>query len=148
MTTEYQGEFRYVFYTPPGRYGDTLRFYRQLGFPVVGGFSYGRYLEAGKGIIEVIDGDAAPASHYAAMLRGAPDYQAPRGGWLLVEVENLGDIEERVRKLDAEIIQPPTDFPWGFRHLTVIDPSDNAVSFFVRLAGWEAHHELPASELG
>ena len=79
MTTRNQGDLRYVFYTRPGRYGDTLRIYRQLGFPVVGGFSHGRYLEAGKGIIEVIDGDATPTSHHTAMLRGAPDYQAPRG---------------------------------------------------------------------
>ena len=142
MGTEYQGEFRYVFFTPDGLYDETCRFYREvLGFPVAGGFAYGTYFDCGSGLVEVIDGALAGDLKHR-MVRGAAGYEPPRGGWLLIEVLDLNATHKQLRDAAADILEPPADQPWRFRHLTALDPSGNTLSFFTRLPGWEEHHAL------
>ena len=141
--TEYKGEFRYVFFTPLGRYGETVRFYRDvLAFPIAGGFASGTYFDCGSGVIEIIDGSRGGELR-DRMLRGADDYEPARGGWLLIEVPDIEATHKLLRDAGVDVLDPPHDQPWGFRHLRTQDPSGNTLSFFTRLPGWEAHHGLP-----
>jgi catechol 2,3-dioxygenase-like lactoylglutathione lyase family enzyme len=136
----YRGEFRYVFYSLPGRYDDTVAFYCEtLGFPKVGGFEHGTYVGCGAGNIEIID-PVLPTEFQRRLLRGASTYSPPRGGFLLIEVEDLEETHRRLVDASATIVVEPTDYPWRFRTLTVLDPSGNLVSLFARLPGWEEHH--------
>lgn len=140
MPADYHGEFRYVFYCARGRYAETVAFYRDtLGFPVVGGFTHGTYIQCGTAFVEIID-PSTETPLQRQLLHGATEYVPPRGGFLLVEVENLDDAHERLRHAQATVLVEPTDYPWRFRQLTALDPSGNVVSLFCRLAGWEAHH--------
>ena len=138
--TGFRGEFRYVFYSLPGRYEKTVAFYCEtLLFPKVGGFEHGTYVGCGAGVIEIID-PVLPTEFQRQLLHGASTYSPPRGGFLLIEVEDLEETRRRLVDAGATIIVEPTDYPWRFRTLTVLDPSGNLVSLFVRLPGWEEHH--------
>ena len=135
-----RGEFRYVFFSQPGLYGQTVAFYNEtLGFPRVGGFEHGTYIGCGGGIIEIID-PAVPSELQQQLLRGGSAYAPPRGGFLLIEVDDVEEAHQRLIKADVTVLVEPTDYPWRFRTLTVLDPSGNLVSLFTRLPGWEAHH--------
>jgi catechol 2,3-dioxygenase-like lactoylglutathione lyase family enzyme len=76
----YRGEFRYVFYSDPGKYEKTVAFYTDtLGFPVVGGFPGGTYVRASTGVIEVIDADVDEDGLWGMVLRGHGRYSPPQG---------------------------------------------------------------------
>lgn len=132
----YRGEFRYVFHAPAELYDSTVAFYRDvLGFPVVGGFSHGIYLQASAGIIEVIRDSPGQASG------GAPPdpYRPPFKGWLLIEVPDLSEAYRSVVS-GTRPLWEPQDRPWRFRDFGVKDPCGNLVCLFCRLPGWEEHH--------
>lgn len=138
--TRFRGEFRYVFFASPGRYEKTVAFYCEtLGFPKVGGFEHGTYVGCGAGVIEIID-PVLPTEFQRQLLRGAASYAPPRGGFLLIEVEDLEETHRRLVEANETILVEPTDYPWRFRTLTALDASANLVSLFVRLPGWEEHH--------
>lgn len=45
-------------------------------------------------------------------------------------VENVEADYERIKMLDAKIVQPPTTMPWGNRSLLFRDPDGNLINFF------------------
>ncbi len=144
----YRGEFRYVFYTGQDLYDATLAFYADaLRFPVVGGFgdrrergySDGTYFQASVGVIEVIagggDDDLRP------ILTGSVEaYDAPRGGFLLIEVPDVDTLAASVERSGVPLHQAVHDWPWRFRDFKVRDPCGNIVCCFSRLSGWDAYH--------
>jgi len=139
-TAPYVGEFRYVFYAPTAKYQATLIFYRDvLEFPVVGGFSYGTYFQASTGTIEVIN-DPGTESLRDILFESDTSYQPYRGGFLLVEVEELETLRSRIEGAGHQLIQEPREWPWRFEDFKVEDPCGNLLCFFVRLPGWETHH--------
>ena len=139
-TAPYVGEFRYVFYAPTEKYSPTVVFYRDvLGFPIVGGFSYGTYFQASTGIIEIIDDPGSEALR-DVLLEPEKSYQPFQGGFLLIEVEDLEPVLERIHASGTQLLQEPRDWAWRFRDFKVEDPCGNVLCFFVRLRGWEEHH--------
>ena len=139
-TDRYVGEFRYVFYAPHDTYQATVDFYREvLGFPIVGGFSYGTYFEASTGIIEIID-DSGSESLRDLLLQPDESYRPFRGGFLLIEAEDLTALQHRIERSGTPLLQQPRDWAWRFRDLKVEDPCGNVLCFFIRLHGWEEHH--------
>ena len=100
---DYRGEVRYVCYAVDGRYGGALGFYsRVLDFPVVGGFGDNRsggrgvYLKAPVGLIELIDSE--PSDLRDMLMSPDQEYRPPAGGFLLIEVEDVDGLAERVAK--------------------------------------------------
>ncbi len=100
---DYRGEFRYVFYAVDGRYEETLGFYsRVLDFPVVGGFGDNRsgvrgvYLKAPVGLIKLIDSE--PSDLRDMLMSPDQEHRPPAGGFLLIEVEDVDGLAERVAK--------------------------------------------------
>ncbi len=135
----YRGEFRYVFVAPHRLYEETVSFYRDvLGFPVVGGFSYGTYLQASTGVVEVISdrGEEVLADQGGE----AGEYRPAHGGWLLIEIPDLDATFKSVVEPSAEVLHEPRDWPWLFRDFKVKDPCGNLVCLFRRLPGWEKRH--------
>ncbi len=101
-----RGEFRYVFYTQPGRYQATVNFYSQvLGFDIRGGFPGGTYLQASAGIIEVIDPEAEDEGLKSQLLAKDESYAPPRGGFLLIEVPDVDALAQRTRDHRAPLRQ-------------------------------------------
>ena len=123
-----------------GLYAD---FYRDvLELPITGGFSHGTYFQASTGVIEVIQ-DIGPHDLRDMLLAPSQSYQPPKGGFLLIEVRDLGALRRRVERAGVAVIQDTRDWPWLFRDFKVADPSGNVLCFFSRLRGWEAHHSAP-----
>ncbi|MGH3302965.1 MAG: VOC family protein [Streptosporangiaceae bacterium] len=48
-------------------------------------------------------------------------------GWILLATKNLDDTFERLAARDAEIVQEPTEQPYGIRDCAVRDPAGNLV---------------------
>ncbi|HLL08435.1 MAG TPA: VOC family protein, partial [Nocardioidaceae bacterium] len=48
-------------------------------------------------------------------------------GWILLATKDLDDTFERVQARDAEVVQEPTDQPWGIRDCAFRDPSGNLI---------------------
>ena len=48
-------------------------------------------------------------------------------GWILLATRNLDDTFERVQAGDAEVVQEPTEQPYGIRDCAVRDPAGNMV---------------------
>ena len=131
----YRGEFRYVFYAPQAKYEATLLFYRDvLQFPVIGGFSHGKFFQASTGVIEVI-AELWPDRLRYMLLDPKERYEPPRGGFLLIEVEDLSGLYQTVVDAGVELMQEPKDWPWLFRDFKVKDPCGNVLCFFCRLPG-------------
>ncbi len=135
----YRGEFRYVFVAPHHLYEETVSFYRDvLGFPVVGGFSYGTYLQASTGVVEIISDPGE--GELRDQVHGAGEYRPAQGAWLLIEVLDLDTVYQSSVEARAEILHEPRDWPWLFRDFKVKDPCGNVVCLFRRLPGWEQFH--------
>ncbi|MEO0915043.1 MAG: VOC family protein, partial [Pseudomonadota bacterium] len=57
-----------------------------------------------------------------------PEIAARPGGAILTfVVDDLAEIHERALAMRAEILQPPTDLPYGQRRLMLRDPAGTAV---------------------
>ncbi len=135
----YRGEFRYVFFAPLRLYDKTVAFYRDvLGFPMVGGFSHGTYLQASTGVVEII---ADPGKgELRDQVHGTGEYRPPQGAWLLIEVPDLDSVYRASVEARAEVLHEPRNWPWLFRDFKVKDPCGNVVCLFRRLPGWEQFH--------
>ncbi len=48
-------------------------------------------------------------------------------GWILLATEDLDGTFERLRAADAEIVQEPTEQPYGMRDCAVRDPAGNQI---------------------
>ncbi len=48
-------------------------------------------------------------------------------GWILLATKNLDDTFERVQATDAEVVQEPTEQPYGVRDCAFRDPAGNMV---------------------
>ncbi|MCZ0980277.1 VOC family protein [Streptomyces diastatochromogenes] len=48
-------------------------------------------------------------------------------GWILLATPNLDDVFEKVRATDAEVVQEPTDQPYGIRDCAFRDPAGNLI---------------------
>jgi uncharacterized glyoxalase superfamily protein PhnB len=48
-------------------------------------------------------------------------------GWILLATKDLGATFERLQASDAEVVQEPTDQPYGIRDCAFRDPAGNLV---------------------
>jgi catechol 2,3-dioxygenase-like lactoylglutathione lyase family enzyme len=48
-------------------------------------------------------------------------------GWILLATKDLDGTFERLQASDADVVQEPTDQPWGIRDCAVRDPAGNLV---------------------
>ncbi|QBI55289.1 VOC family protein [Streptomonospora litoralis] len=48
-------------------------------------------------------------------------------GWIMLATRDLDDTFEKVQGADAEVVQEPTDQPWGMRDCAFRDPAGNMV---------------------
>jgi catechol 2,3-dioxygenase-like lactoylglutathione lyase family enzyme len=48
-------------------------------------------------------------------------------GWILLGTKDLDGTFERVQARDAEVVQEPTDQPWGMRDCAFRDPAGNLI---------------------
>jgi uncharacterized glyoxalase superfamily protein PhnB len=48
-------------------------------------------------------------------------------GWILLATTDLDGTFEQVQTSDAEVVQEPTDQPWGTRDCAFRDPAGNTV---------------------
>jgi len=55
--------------------------------------------------------------------------QGHPGTWLSIFVDDVDDYLERITRLGAEVIQGPTDYPWGCREVHVRDPNQHVIRF-------------------
>lgn len=102
-------------------------FFRNLfGFPVAEQWDdadgRGTLFRAGdRGVIEVIE--------------GSPGHPAepPRGVRVVVEVSDVDRLHQRVREAGVEIVEPPTDRPWGHRTFEIRDPNGLLIVLFAVL---------------
>jgi predicted enzyme related to lactoylglutathione lyase len=59
---------------------------------------------------------------------------------LLIEVPNVDESAEQVRRRGATFLQEVRDWPWRFRDFKLADPCGNIICLFSRLPGWEPFH--------
>ena len=55
--------------------------------------------------------------------------QGNSGSWLMIFVDDVDEYFKQIKPLDAEVIQPPTDEPWGVREMHVRDPNQHMIRF-------------------
>ena len=55
--------------------------------------------------------------------------QGHPGSWLSIFLDDVDDYFERISKLRADVLQPPTDMPWGVREMQVRDPNEHVIRF-------------------
>jgi predicted enzyme related to lactoylglutathione lyase len=48
-------------------------------------------------------------------------------GWILLAAKDLDDVFDRVQASDAEVVQEPTDQPYGIRDCAFRDPAGNLI---------------------
>jgi uncharacterized glyoxalase superfamily protein PhnB len=48
-------------------------------------------------------------------------------GWILLDTEDVDATFDKVQAAGAEVVQEPTDQPWGFRDCAFRDPAGNMV---------------------
>jgi hypothetical protein len=55
--------------------------------------------------------------------------QGRPGSWLVIFLDDVDDYFKRISKLGAEIVEPPSDMPWGVREMQVRDPNQHVIRF-------------------
>jgi predicted enzyme related to lactoylglutathione lyase len=55
--------------------------------------------------------------------------QGHPGTWLSIFMDDVDTYFQRISELGADIIQPPTDEPWGMREMHVRDPNQHVIRF-------------------
>ena len=91
------------------------------------------------GVLEVIQSDAG-SLFKSIVLDPEEEYRPPRGGFMLIEVEDVDRLYQSVLEQGVEVLQGIKDWSWEFRDFKVTDPCGNIVCLFSRLPGWEEHH--------
>lgn len=109
-------------------YDKTVAFYRDaLELPIVEGWDRGadrgRMFQAASGIVEVVS--------EAGGLRGW------KKQGIVIEVEGIDAVYERLREKGVAIELELAERPWGTREFVLLDPDGNAVTFFEPLASEE-----------
>ena len=46
-----------------------------------------------------------------------------KGAYLTIEVENVDEVYEKIKKMKIPVVIPMRDEPWGDRHFAIIDPN-------------------------
>lgn len=55
--------------------------------------------------------------------------QGNPGTWMSIFMEDVDGYHERIKRLGAEIIHAPKDYPWGMREMHVRDPNRHVIRF-------------------
>lgn len=116
------GKLRFLF--TAGDYEATVRFYRDgLGLPIEGGWDRGpgdrgTLFSASSGTIEVMEPNPGR------------EFTPPRGISPVLEVDDVDQSYERIRRNGLPIVQKIADQPWGHRNFIVKDPDGIEVHFF------------------
>lgn len=63
--------------------------------------------------------------------------QGAPGSWLCIFLDDVDSYYERIKRLGAEVIEPPKNMPWGMREMQVRDPNQHVLRF---------GHGIPARE--
>jgi predicted enzyme related to lactoylglutathione lyase len=108
------GEFRVV--VTSARFDESVRFYgEQLGWPVTKEFPGGRIFGFGtQARVEILD-----------------EHDAPRSSTMCaMAVDDVDELATSLRAAGVEIVDGPTDQPWGHRNLAVVDPNGVRLVFF------------------
>ena len=120
--------FRFMYH--PSDYEATVAFYRDLlGFEVLASWDddgLGTILGGVTGQIELFGG--APARSFRPRPAAA---SVPVG--LAWEVDDVDGTAERLTAAGVEIVEEPTDQPWGKRSVTIGAPDGIVVTLFVPL---------------
>jgi predicted enzyme related to lactoylglutathione lyase len=120
-----QREFRFVMHSMD--YPSTVAFYRDgLELPIIDGWDRGpddkgTLFGAASGIIEVI----AP--------RSGGESVSLKGGFVLVEVEDVNTLYHRIREKGLPIKRELKDMPWGHRDFMLTDPNGIVVGLFSKI---------------
>jgi predicted enzyme related to lactoylglutathione lyase len=134
----FQNEFRFVFFTPPGKYDETVAFYRDvMQFRLNGGFGErpeqmrGTYVQAANAVLEIIS-DPEESPFMGRVLERGQAFRAAQGGYILIEVENVDEIYRRLLESGVHLHRTIADWPWGFRDFMIQDPCGNVLCLFSR----------------
>lgn len=106
-----------------GNVDETARFYQELlGMTRAGDFGW----------FVVLAHDAMPGFELGVLERDhdtlPPGVASPPGGIVLTfVVDDLDEVHARARAMRAEVVQEPTDLPYGQRRLMLRDPAGSAV---------------------
>jgi catechol 2,3-dioxygenase-like lactoylglutathione lyase family enzyme len=46
-----------------------------------------------------------------------------KGAYLTIEVENVDEVYEKIKKMKIPVVIPIRDEPWGDRHFAIVDPN-------------------------
>lgn len=138
MPEQFQNEFRFVFFTPAGKYDETIAFYRDvMEFPINGGFGEqpeqmrGTYVQAAGAVLEIIsDPDEGP--FLGRVLERGTHFRPAQGGYFLIEVENVDVLYRRLLDSGVHLHRTIADWPWGFRDFMIQDPCGNVLCLFSR----------------
>jgi uncharacterized glyoxalase superfamily protein PhnB len=63
---------------------------------------------------------------------GAAVAASNRSAMIEFQVDDVDVLHEQAKSLDADIVMPPSDMPWGNRSMLLRDPDGNVVNIFVR----------------
>ncbi|HWV02581.1 MAG TPA: VOC family protein [Devosia sp.] len=63
---------------------------------------------------------------------GAAVAASNRSAMIEFQVDDVDALHEQAKSLDADIVMPPSDMPWGNRSMLLRDPDGNVVNIFVR----------------
>lgn len=136
--SSFQNEFRFVFFAPVDKFEATIAFYRDvLQMPILGGFGEspqemrGRYVQAAKGVFEII-ADPSESAFKAKVLQPGEQFVPAKGGYFLIEVEDVDALYERLIGQGVPVFQEITNWPWNFRDFKVADPCGNILCLFSR----------------
>ena len=136
----FQNEFRFVIFTSPAKYDETIAFYRDvMQFPITGGFGEsaadmrGTYVQAAAAVFEIIS-DPQGSPFQRRVLTEGQTFQPAQGGYFLIEVENVDAMYRRLLDGGASIDETIADWPWGFRDFMIKDPCGNTLCLFSRRA--------------
>ena len=73
--------------------------------------------------------------------------QGQAGTWLMIFMDNVDAYCEQIMASGAEIVQPPTDQPWGCREMLVRDPNEHVIRFAHAIPTREPKLEVERAEL-
>jgi catechol 2,3-dioxygenase-like lactoylglutathione lyase family enzyme len=124
-------EFRFAYFTP--LYDRTVAFLREaLEFPVLGswdrpGDHRGTLFSAASATIEVLESGEEPSER--------PSGALPDGPFMVIEVDDVDALHERLAAKGVPIHAALRDKPWGHRGFSVLEPNGIEIAFFSWIQG-------------
>ena len=122
-------QLRVVYFTPA--YDATVEFLRdRLQWPVAEswdrpGDHRGTLFAVGSGLVEVLEN--------SELRRGSSD-TASGGPFIVIEVEDVDALHDRIAADGVPVHYPLEDKPWGHRGFSVLDPNGVEIAFFSAIA--------------